>query len=285
MKTLTTPYRLFEDDDFEGQLLKKLIWVSVFAHIFFAFFHGCSVFTTSEPPEWVIEAEFLDAPPEPQTKPDSLKNTKQAEELAVAQETLPQLTKEIIPMKEDKADTLPEPAAKPEEKKQVEEIKPKKEEEVEKALTRTEEHLKKVALDRLLKEKARLEKKLAKEDVSPLSETLLKRKEELKKLANYGFNLSGSDSGYSAVLKKRVSQYYSLPDIYNYRNSGLRASVEVVLNHTGQIERMNLKDSSHDDVFDSLALKTIERSSPFPSPPQDWVGQPILFPFEPGRSD
>ena len=151
----------------------------------------------------------------------SAKVKEKAEEIKVKETMLPQLPKkfklkdeEIIagktneilnqPKQEDevpskKDDVLTEPSEKKEKKKN--------------------ESLKRIALERLLKEKARLEKKFDKKTVSPLDKTLKERKKELDaKIKGADILLAGKNSTnntYALKLKKWVARHYTLPEIYN----------------------------------------------------------------------
>jgi TonB family protein len=284
----STSNGLLTEEDREKKLLKKLIYVSLGLHLLLMVLDPSMWFFRSVPDaEWVIEAELLNIDDMAQEKkPDSIKEAKTAEDMAVNEHALPQVTKKFaLDQKKPDDDSPPDPDKPKEEKKEdpdakkLEDLKPLAKD------TNPEEddNVKKLALDRILKEKARLEKKFAKENTSPLNETLLKRKAELKSLMASGYSLSSMNSGYAAVLKKWISHYYSLPDIYNYSDAGLKASVQVILDAAGNLQKITLYESSRDPVFDSLALKTIQDSSPFPTPPADWVGKVILFPFEPGK--
>lgn len=274
--------------DIETKLLKRLVWISVVVHLIILFFNPYLWLFRSHPdvPDWVIEAELVDMGQFTQERPDSVKDAVQGEEISIREKSLPQVTKKFA--LEDQKDTSekisdPDPEDKTlGEKAEISKEKVKEFLAPKPTVSPADESIKKIALDRLLKEKARQEKKFAKETSSPLNENLLKRKEELKNLAK-GYSLVGMNTGYGGVLKKWISRRYTLPDIYNYKDSNIRATVQVILDLSGNIQNINLIESSLNPVFDNLVLKTIQDASPFPSPPPDWVGKVISFPFEPGK--
>lgn len=275
---------------YETKLLKIFIGISILVHIGVFVFQPPSWFTPTMEveEEWVIPTEIIS---EVAAQQDAIANVpkKEAEELKVNENMLPQLPKDFRvddkKVIEDKANESPNPVkdeTQPSEdakRKMIEEEEVKKQEEL--------ENVKKVALERLLKEQARLDQKFAKETQSPLDKTLKKRKEELaQRLPGSDILLAGKKlfgDTYALQLKKWLVRYYSLPEIYNLRDAKLVAVVQVVLDSQGGVKRMTLHQSSSDPVFDRLALQTVEKASPFPKPPREWVGKVITFPFDTSR--
>lgn len=144
-----------------------------------------------------------------------------------------------------------------------------------------EEKLTKVSLERLLKE---MKNQKAKEDGkrdSILSDSLKDRKKELEKGLHGTLSFGDTEAGYASVVKAWIQRNYALPEIYELKSADIRAIVHLVLNKEGAIVKLSLEQSSHNKLFDELALKTVEKAAPFPTPPADWVGHTIVLPFEP----
>lgn len=141
-----------------------------------------------------------------------------------------------------------------------------------------EEELNKVTLERLLKEvKRRNQKETKKKRTSLMTDDLKKRKKDLEK----GLYESSSDTeglvdlAYNSVLQSWIQKNYSLPEIYEFKNADISAVIVLILDHHGSIVRLKLKESSKNRLFDQLALKTVEKAAPFPTPPKEQVGKEI----------
>lgn len=265
----------------ENRLLKKwVIGVGVFhlvvllmPPIDFAFM------PLQQPQEMVIETELITLPNE---NPDSLAKSVKAEELKVKSTILPQLPKDfkltseqIVEDSKDEVLSHVQEHDKPAPESEFTEVDREKKEDSQK--------IKRVALDRLLKEKARLEKKFSKkEQTSPLDRTLKQRKKDLAQLHDQiKLGQEGNeDDAYRRILQRWVAKNYALPKVYQLNVSEKKAVVEMTIDGSGEIRHLKLTQSSQDAVFDKLAMNTIKKSAPFPRPPRDWVGRAIVFPFE-----
>ena len=139
---------------------------------------------------------------------------------------------------------------------------------------------KKEALSRLIKEKARKNKKFSSKPSIKLSDSLKKRRKQLLSMAS-SVQLEGkkTNDSYAFLLKSWIKKHYSVPDLLDYASVKRKAKVKVQIDNRGAILMIALVQSSNNKYFDQLALKTIKDSEPFPSPPKSWVRKEILFPF------
>ena len=145
-----------------------------------------------------------------------------------------------------------------------------------------DEEATKIALERLIKEVNRQKtKEKSHEKPSLLSDNLKERKKELETEQLHGIlSIGTTKSGYASVVKVWIQRNYALPEIYELKNTHIKAVVELVLSEQGGIAKLSLVSSSQNPIFDQLALKTVEKAAPFPTPPPEWVGKVIVLPFE-----
>ena len=139
------------------------------------------------------------------------------------------------------------------------------------------------ALRRLLKEKARKERRHAEEVSSP-------RSNQTQMESKKGSSQSSSDQGlvpsqelteFSREVQRVVAHYYSLPEVYRYADADLKSSVMVILDRAGKILRIELEHSSGDAVFDAMSIRVIRRAAPLPKPPKGMVGREMVLHFRP----
>lgn len=86
---------------------------------------------------------------------------------------------------------------------------------------------------------------------------------------------------YIGEIDNHVKQNWALPEWL--AKAGLRARVRVRINEQGYIEDKRLVMSSGNNEYDALAIQAVERSSPFPAPPEKFVNlvgiDGIIFQF------
>ncbi len=250
----------------ETKLVRWLIASSVVVHLAFLIFDPSFLFFRSQPTvdEGSIDIDIIaidnnppqaeaEAPPPPEVP------------------ELPQITKRF------EIETPP----KPEELVEEEQKKPAPEEPKIEIDHKKDEDATKIALDRLIKEVNRQKNKDKTADKHLLTDALKERKKELETNQLHGMlSIGNTRSGYASVVKAWIQRNYALPEIFELKHTHLRAVVKLVINDEGSILSLDLADSSHNNIFDQLALKTVEKAAPFPSPPRDWVGKTITLPFE-----
>ncbi|MBI2603065.1 MAG: TonB C-terminal domain-containing protein [Deltaproteobacteria bacterium] len=250
-----------ERTDVEMKTLERFFIASAFVHIFILVFDPSYLYFKPKrmDTEMVIEADLIPLPPSSQEKD------------VAAPRMLPQVPKKFqLDLSEKKEELALEEAKK--------ETKPSEEQE------KKDETLRKVSMDRLMKEIARLKAKdtAEKGKIPRLSKTLKERKEQLaggqmKAILSIG----DTENGYTSVLRNWILRYYTLPEIFGLKDADIKAVVRLVLNREGTIQNIRLERSSTNTLFDELAMKTVRDAAPFPHPPQEWVGKVILLPFEP----
>lgn len=147
---------------------------------------------------------------------------------------------------------------------------------------KADEDLTKVSLERLIKEmKRQKEKDKASEKPTLLSKSLQERKKELQTNILHGtLTMGDGESGYRSVIKALIQKHYILPEVYELKHSDIKATVQLLVNQEGGIEKLTLVNSSQNPLFDQLALKTVENSAPFPPPPREELGSVMILDFE-----
>lgn len=132
---------------------------------------------------------------------------------------------------------------------------------------------------RLLKDKARREKKTARKLSSPsTTQTQLKQRVS----ASGGSAESDPDmTRFLADLQKTISRSYELPEVYLFESRALTAAVKIALDSQGGIRRMSIYRSSGDSLFDAMSMNVIRNSKPLPHPPRSYDGQAIVVHFSP----
>lgn len=228
--------------------------------------------------------------------PRAAENTAKEDQEALSDpKMLPQLPKrfEIKEPEEKKVAAIdPEREEKKESKDANAEKNKAGEEEAKKKEKELIEISKKNAFERLMKEQERLRKKEgkkaqeeAKKAKEEIKELLNNRKKEIAELSKGGITTIGGDPNlnqhpYVGVLRVWIKKHYNLPEIYAQQFAGKPDPiVEIVLSSEGGLAKIDLIQSSSDPVLDQLAIKTIEDSAPFPTPPLDFVGKIIHVPF------
>lgn len=263
----------------EEYYLKRLLIASISVHILGFWLDPSSLLPEETlEPEWTIETQLVED--FGSAEQDSLKQAKPAEELRVAKNMLPQLTKSSVQEALSQQSSTDGEEDKTQDKDLMNDLEDQKKKE--------RQERKRLALERLLKEKARLNKKFAKKTTAPLDAVLKKRKNELDKRYQSNILLSGKISkthGYAGTLRSWIARFYSIPELYRIREKKLTATVEMIIDRKGQVKKLMLASSSSDQQFDSLALDTIKKAEPFPRPPRHWVGKVITVPFQPNRTE
>lgn len=86
---------------------------------------------------------------------------------------------------------------------------------------------------------------------------------------NAGDSLTGLEKvqfdSYFADLRAQLNQHWSIPQWLEQSN--LRAQALVVIDSSGFVIEKKILKSSGNDIFDGHVLSAIEKSSPFPKPP------------------
>jgi TonB family protein len=262
----------FEIPKDEDGLLKVFIGASLFIHVIFIGIGVDSFLSTERAPienEWEIEAD-LAVGIKGDGKVDSIDRSKKGDEIKVNKQILPQLTKsfEIERQKTKKVadlgETFVDPELQRETKKNSAAAKLKKRE----------------ALRRLLKERARKNKKFADQTTSPIAKRLQARKRELE---GKEFSL-GSEKKWNRFVKEvqiSIRRFYSLPEVYRSKSSNLKTVISVKLDRRGQILDIKVSESSGDKSFDDIGISTIKKAAPLPAPPKDLVGKSFVLNFNP----
>lgn len=265
----------------QHRLVKYFIGLSVACHVVIALVSLTNLFSWSVnmplPNEWGIEAELaMDMKSE--SDKDTLSAAKEAEEILVPKQILPQLPKTVQVEENDDQGVVKETV--PDELSKVKPPPPLdtgKDQELEEKKRAAAVKLKKQeAIDRLLKEKARENEKFADVTSSPLSDSLQRRKAQL---ATGG---GGSEaSNYALQIQRSVRKFYSIPETFRIKGDALTAQIKLSISPTGAILIMEVEHSSGEAGFDQLVMDIIRKAEPLPPPPTELIGKQLLLSFNP----
>lgn len=108
--------------------------------------------------------------------------------------------------------------------------------------------------------------------------------------ANLGNALTGTEKlefdRYFNDIEQKIRQNWSLPQWL--ADAGLRAQALVLIDESGMVKKKSILKSSGNQEFDEHMLQAIDKSAPFPAPPdrlRDWLSiKGIIFNF-PQRGD
>lgn len=219
-----------------------------------------------------ITAELF-IPKEIKDKKNSQKKlTNKIKETKVEKNILPQLTKNFV-IKD-----------KPKNNKKIKNSYQEQKEQKEQVIKRLKaiELTKKEALKRLAREKARLEKKIAEQEQLALQEKLAKIQAiKSRTRATHNMAVNKDKASYGNLVQSWLHQNYQLPEAYDLSFQNNEVLLEVVLNKIGDVLFAKILKPSKSPIFDKLVLNTVWKSSPFPKPPNDWVGKNIKLTFTP----
>jgi protein TonB len=282
----------------EDKLLKILIGVSVAVHLLVFALQGVSLFKRApiELEDFAsIDADLIQdvessAPPK-----SALPQAQKAPEAKINENMLPQLPKkftipeqtkpeEVVPEKVEEKVKEPEPpkeAVKVEEKKEPPPLDVKAPDEEVNKLAQQD------ALKRLALEKLRQQQKTAKETEAPEQDPLAKLAADVaanKKLntgAIASLALQGKAKKWLALLDAAVRQNYSLPEVYNLKGATVRVAIAIAVNAEGNLNELEVRESSGDSAFDQLTMDAIKASVPLPRPPPELAGETVVVTFKP----
>jgi colicin import membrane protein len=183
----------------------------------------------------------------------------------------------------EKLKKLPEPAkskelAKPEVQKT--ELTPAKPEEVAKPAPVPVPDKKAIDLERKKAQQKAVEKLEAMESLKAMEEEDEKEKADAKKTAVAG-NVANSGNALTGILQNQISSYIGqVKDHVNNNwnlpqwmaNANLKAQALVMIDARGVVIHRSIVKTSGNSGFDDSILSAIDRSSPFPAPPNALVG-------------
>ncbi len=91
---------------------------------------------------------------------------------------------------------------------------------------------------------------------------------------------------YQAIVRATIIQEWIVPLRYIEDQSvGHRCSIEVMINRDGEVISTKWENKSGDETFDSSAMRSVKKASPFPKPPErlEWeaYNEGFLIEFDP----
>jgi TolA protein len=282
-------WSLKNDDD---RLIIIFVVLSIVGHSLFFVLEGFDLFDQKDLVinEWVMDAEIVSEVDFAGLEKSAVPDAKIAEEAKVRETLLPQLTK-TFSVKED---TKPEDVIAEEKEKVEEKIEDKKEAE---KPEKTED----LQIKTQNKEDNKLDqrdaaKRLAMDRLKALNKTAKTNEAEVSSKDDVATkilqNLKGGIAGGSARGKQIIDQYvgmvrravqsnYSLPEAYNLKGAVMQVTIVVVVSERGDLMKVEVDQSSGDNVFDNMTLDSVKASAPLPKPPQELVGEKIFLVFKP----
>lgn len=297
----------------EDKLIKKFILLSVFAHIIILMIHLPDLVNTPPREELEIEIEIeASFQEELFFNAHSNKNTAlQAEDKSTVDQkkTLPQLPKKLqirdeteentqekevfAEKKDSEAPKTPEEVNKvKEELAKVEDIKKLNEEKklkIEQDKTAMKLY-KKDLMARLKREQDRLKSidKIRKDKVSKdnqvqkkkLDDIITKRSENLGDFSAHGSEGSQLVQSYAKQIRSHIKEQYRIPEVYDLKSSK-KPIVFLLIDSNGGIKKIRLEQSSGNASLDKIALQTVEKAAPFPTPPTKNWSKAMEIVFDP----
>ncbi|MGE0172034.1 MAG: cell envelope integrity protein TolA [Oligoflexales bacterium] len=276
-------FRAFDEE----QWVKFCLAVSVVSHIIFFSVDQFKLFEDAEPivAEWTMDTELLSESELGAVKETSLPKAKEAEEEAVPN-LLPQLPKKFSLDQPEKIEETADPEEA--EKAEAKEGKDEKSKEKNKTLNQEDESnkiAKNDALKRLALEKIRQQQKEASTEVKAQSADDVSRVRD--KLADMesgsakspGLGAAREATLYGAKLYKAIRRQYSIPETFKASGAKLKVILQLRVNGRGQLDLLEVYESSGDPVFDEYTLQAAKNAAPFEPPPETQAGKNIHVQF------
>lgn len=136
-------------------------------------------------------------------------------------------------------------------------------------------------LRRMLKEKARLEKRFSDRVTSPrTSESKAKDLKDASFAQDTAAAFTLEHESFHRAVRLEIGRFYALPEVYRRSHLHLSATLQVVFDKDGIVLSQSIRDSSQDVIFDEIAMESVQKAS-FPAPPKDLVGKVVLIYFQP----
>lgn len=242
------------------------IWYSVAFHFFiFSIFILQNVFFDSDPIDYssAIRVDIVGLPdklpPEPTSPPAAEKTTE------------PEPPHQQSPAKKETTDKLPDKAP-PSESEAIKLTKDKEkletsEKNQKKQLEALEKIKKMSAIDKI---KADLENEKKQEGLTTVAKNSFQFKGNV---LNPGTELTGLNKiqheNYVATLDKKIKENWTLPQWL--ANKNLKAQALIKIDENGVVIYNQIYKSSGNSSYDDMVIETINKSSPFPKPPEKFV--------------
>jgi len=268
----------------ENQMVLILLGVSLFFHLIVLVVDTSMLSNPSKPlfQEWEIEASLISEDTLSSSKDSALPDAKEAEEAKVAKNILPQLPKKFA----IKEKSSPEGVGDGEVVKKDDKPKEKSTDTLETKNKPDEANkiAKKEALERLAKERLRLEKKFAKKNQAIKSSSLarLKQQKDLEnKLSSGALGLGKAENKYIGKLKIGIGRCYDIPSAYNFANADIQTKIGIVVSKKGELIKSRIVRPSGDLAFDNVVYKAIQDCVSLPIPPSSLANKEIHLNFNP----
>jgi TolA protein len=272
----------------EGNLFAFFLFASLATHLGFFMVRNINFFEPQDKPmqqELAIEASLITDFDLDGAQETTIPDAKEADEVAIRDNLLPQLTKKFS-IEEEKIedDAIADFEADVKDgnvKKKIDEpdLKIKSDKDESNKITKLDA-LKRLAIEKLRQEKKDIVDKAKKTDpLAKIREELTKKNSKI--LTAGGLSGKKALDRYRILLQKSVRRNYELPEAYNFKNTDLSVVISIKVTAKGELMQSLVAKSSGDEVFDELAFSAVKKSAPLPFPPKDQVGQLIHLKFSP----
>ncbi len=236
--------------------------------------------------EMSIEADLFVGDLTTGAEKSALPNAEKAEEMAVPQNMLPQLSKTIQVEERSKEESpeLVESTKKDDHVQSEKNFEQKKDELI--TLPKTNDDANKItqedALRRLAIERLKTLEKTSKKFQAEQKSAIAKLKQDVAATGGSQGNLGGDYRNvYVGKLRSHIKPCYALPTGYQVQSANMKVGIAIVVAENGSLVSAQVTEPSGDRVFDELAFKAIQNCSPLPAPPKSLAGLAILSYFKP----
>lgn len=285
----------------QDKLLIKLSVLSLIIHVgVFWTYNKISWFKTKpfNTEEWSVDVDIVISDMSTSNAKDNIiPNAQTADEIAISERLLPQLTKNFTIQKtqdqeqtSDDYDTIITKQENISETSLTKSI-PQKDEKDEAPNLATIENSSiedkdnkltiQEALKRLALEKLRQEAIIKKQSQSTTKGTIAR----LKDFNNENTSANAIEilalKEYKNKLKAHIGKFWSLPEAYNLKDTNLLVVISIKVDPKGNLNYIDIKKSSSDKVFDEFAINAVKNATPLPSPPAYKVNEEMLLYFTP----
>ena len=268
----------------ETQLVVILITVSLLFHLIVLVIDTSILSSPSKPlfTEWEIEASLVSDDDFSSSSDSALPNAKEAEEAKVAKNILPQLPKKFA----IKENSTPEGVGDAKTDKEADKTKEKISDSLQAKENPDEANkiAKMEAIERLAKERLRLEKKFAEKTQALKNSSLarLKQQKALENKLNSGaVGFGKAENSYRSKLNKNIGRCYKLATVYNLENANIQIVIGIVVDAKGELLKSRIVTPSGDTVFDESTYKAVHDCAPMPKPPSSLANKELFLRFSP----
>ncbi|RZA17213.1 MAG: cell envelope integrity protein TolA [Proteobacteria bacterium] len=286
MSTLNSPSPSETHEDYRK--LYIILGVSVGVHLLIFALSFIKIFRSPPPflqevsmdTELLTEAELGSAPK------TVIPKAEVAKEVLVPDNQLPQLTKTFKveeKLKEEEGLEPTKEVLKDEGKKIPDAVKDGVDEQKPDVTTKIK---KSEALERLVRDQLKDKTKPNNRKLQAEDNTELAQIRDLMKTQGSQVNTGGiagldPNNRYMGYLTGAIRKNYTVPPTFKLANANGRAVLSITIAATGELMQAEITESSGDSIFDDSCVRSVNKSSPFKTPPETIAGTTISIECKP----